>query len=254
LTTASIKEFFRFPFRGPDWKNRFLIGAALSLAGFIIPILPLIVVYGYFMEVMRRVIEQGEIVLPAWDDWGKLALDGLRALGVGLVYLLPGQVVFWGGFLLYMVVSFSFPFFMVAAEGNQAAVAGPLALLGSMAVMFVSILLGSLLTLLGAVPLPMALAHVAAKGEFGAAFRFRQWWTLLRANKLGYFVAWVLFAGLTAMGYFATTMAYYTIVLCCLIPFLGAPVGFYLFSVGAAVFGQTYRESTAMAAAPGAAH
>jgi hypothetical protein len=53
-------------------------------------------------------------------------------------------------------------------------------------------------------------------------------------------------AGLMAMLYLAIMLAYYTIILCCLIPFLLAPTSFYLLLVGAALFGQIYRESVAM--------
>ena len=45
-------------------------------------------------------------------------------------------------------------------------------------------------------------------------------------------------------------IAYCTVVLCCLIPFVLAPIGFYLSLVSAALFGQTYRESVSMVEAP----
>jgi hypothetical protein len=82
-----------------------------------------------------------------------------------------------------------------------------------------------------------------------AAFRVREWWPLLRANKLGYLIAWVVVAGLMALSYAALIMVYYTLVLCCFIPLLMAPAGFYVSLVSAALFGQTYRESVAMLAA-----
>jgi hypothetical protein len=50
--------------------------------------------------------------------------------------------------------------------------------------------------------------------------------------------------GLAAILYYALTLAYITVILCFVIPLLMAPAGFYLSLISAALFGQTYREST----------
>jgi hypothetical protein len=243
ITTRSIRTFFKFPFQGPNWQRRFLIGAGLIFAGFLVPIAPLVFVNGYILRVMRQAIEGEELVLPEWEDWGGLAIDGLRVMLVDLVYLLPGIAVFVGGMILYWI---SFTLLMVAAEGGgDAALQAPLLSMVSIGIMFLSMLVSSVLSLLGGVPLPMATAHFAAQDKVAAAFRVREWWALLRNNKLGYFIAWVIVAGLMAIWYFVGMMAYYTVVLCCLIPFLGAPLGFYLSLVGAALFGHAYREGAA---------
>ncbi len=55
-------------------------------------------------------------------------------------------------------------------------------------------------------------------------------------------------AGLMGILYFASMLAYYSIVLCCFIPILMAPIGFYVSLVGAALFGHIYRESAAIRA------
>ncbi len=247
---TSLKKLFRFPFQGPDWQNRFIIGAALTFAGFFIPIVPGIFVSGYILQVMRQAIKGEDLTLPAWDDWGRLGLDGLRLMLVSLVYLLPGAIVFYGGMALYFVSSFVLPVLMSAAEeGSGVAFVLPLLFLASMAIMFLSMFVGSILFLLGIIPLPVAAAHFAEQDEVAAAFRLREWWPLLRVNKLGYFIAWVLVAGLAAILYLAFMLAYYTVALCCCIPFLGAPLGFYLSLVGAVLFGQTYQESKAILSA-----
>jgi len=54
-----------------------------------------------------------------------------------------------------------------------------------------------------------------------------------------------------AILYTVLMIAYYTVVLCCFIPFLAAPIGFYLSLIGAALFGQTYRESAGILPASG---
>lgn len=248
ISTTSLRTLFKFPFQGPNWQNRFIIGAVLTLANFVVPIVPGIFVSGYLLQLMRRAIKEEELVLPDWNDWGRLAKDGLRAMLIGLVYLLPGMLVFYGGMALYFISVIGLPLLMSAAgEGHRVGVTVPLLMsMFSVGIMFFSVLVGSILILLGAIPLPVATAHFAAQDKVAAAFHLREWWPLLRVNKLGYFISWVIVAGLGGILYFALMLAYYSVVLCCLIPFLSAPMGYYLSLVGAALFGQTYRESLAL--------
>jgi hypothetical protein len=175
-------------------------------------------------------------------------MDGLRMMAVGLAYSLPGILIFLIGMGLYFVASFTFPF-MAIEGGRDTEILFPMLMLGSTAVLFLSLFFGTLATILGAIPLPVALAHFVARDEVSAAFRLREWWPLLRANKMGYFVAWVLIAGLMAIVYLAFMLAYYSVVLCCFTPLLIAPIGFYLYLVSAGLFGLIYRESKQILAA-----
>ncbi len=242
ITIDSLKALFRFPFQGRGWQNRFLVGTALVLAGFFIPILPLIFVGGYALAVIRQAVKGEELAPPAWDDWGRLGLDGLRSLLVGTVYTLPGGLVLLGGWLFYMASAFASAFLNGGRTGGGDATSG-LLMLAAIAVVFLSMAVGTLLLLLAAIPLPAAMAHLVAKDRVGAAFAIREWWPLLWANKLGYFVAWVIVAGLYTLLYSVIMVAYYSLVLCCFIPFLAAPTTFYLLLVGAGLFGVTYRQS-----------
>jgi hypothetical protein len=247
--TSALKPLLKFPFQGPDWRNRFLIGTAVTLAGFFVPLLPMIFVYGYTVAIMRRAIQGQDLELPAWDNWGKLGLDGLRLLAVSLVYTLPGILVLAAGWFLYMITSFAFPLLMSGASGRGGegmAALGVLAMLGSLAIFLLSLFLGFILILLALIPLPAAMAHFVAQDRVAAGFRVREWWPLLRANRSGYFAAWVVVFGLITLLNFAIALAYYSVVLCCLIPFLAAPISFYVSAVALALFGQTYRESQAM--------
>jgi len=238
-TTTSLKAVFGFPFEGRDSRNRFIIGSALTLAGFIVPIIPSIFVYGYVLWTMRQVLDGEEPSLPAWTDWGQMFVDGLRGIVISLVYMLPGTIVLVAGMTAYFVSIFSLPFMTDSAAGD--AWAG-LLILGSMGIMFLSVAIGSLLLILGIIPLPAATAHFVARDKVGAGFHLREWWSILRANKLAYFIDWVIVIGLSGIAYMLMMMAYYSMVLCILIPFLSAPVMFYVMLVGAALFSQTYRE------------
>lgn len=256
-TTASLKDIFRFPFRGPQWQTRLLIGAALMVANFLIPFVPAIFVSGYTLRVMRQAIRGDKLELPPWDDWGEMAKDGLDVLLISLVYLAPGIVVLVGGTLVVCVAWFGLPFFMaLLAESGRAGIwltfLFPLLLMGAMLLMFVSIVVGYLLCILGGAPLPMAKAHLAAQGELAAAFRVKEWGSLLRGNRLSFFIAWVVMVGLFAIWYTGAILAYYTLILTLLVPFLATLCGFYSSLVGAALFGQVYRESVELQAGAGA--
>ena len=252
LTVGSLRQVLKFPFQGPNWQNRFLAGSGLILAGMAVPIVPLLFVYGYMLRVMRQTIEGQEPTLPDWEDWGRLLVDGLRMMVAGWVYMLPGSIVWFGGMALYFASSFGIIILSSTAEGGEPSPLFALIMLGSMAVMFLSMALGTLLTVLGAIPAPVATAHFVARDKLAAVFAVREWWPLLRANKLGYLVAWIVTAGLGAIWYVLLMVLYMSAVLCCLIPIVGAPLGFYLMLVGAALFGHTYHESVHLstAAAP----
>ncbi|MEJ5308223.1 MAG: DUF4013 domain-containing protein [Anaerolineae bacterium] len=239
-----LKRFFTFPFAGADWQKRFVIGAALILVSFFIPIIPLIFVGGYVVQVMRRAIAGQDWALPAWEDWGKLGVDGLRFAGVGVAFLLPGVLVYFGGMGLYMLSALLFPLSMQLAEaGYIVYTLVPLFFVISLMILFISISLGMILTLLGTIPLPMAIAYFVAQDQVGAAFRFKAWWPLLWHNKMIYLIAWALCSGLFWTMYYCLMALSATIVLWLFIPILSAPILFYCMLVWAAVFGEAYRES-----------
>lgn len=262
LTTTSIKSLLRFPFKERDWKSRFLVGILLYLAYFI-PFLGLVAqvfLNGYVIRMMRRASRGEELTLPTWDDWGELAKDGIQGFLIQIAYMLPGFLVYLGGTLVYFIASFALPMLFAipgaGREDNPSAVILLLILLfASLAILFIAMFLGMVLMLLGAIPMPMALTHFSAQGNLSAAFRVKEWWPLLRANKLGYFIAWMIIVGLGGMLYLAFMPLYIvTSFMFFLMPFLMlfifillTPLYFYLRIVWAAVFGRTYRESVMLA-------
>jgi len=244
-TSTSLKEIFRFFFTGPEWRSRFLLGSVLLLASLLIPVLPGLVVAGYALRILRQAIQGEELRLPPWDDWGKLFLDGLRWTVLSIIFFLPGSLVIGIGVAGYLGGVF--------AGAAQETAEGFLAILAGMGVYLVGLAVGVLLLVLGAIPLPVAAAHFVAQGDLGAAFRVREWWPLLKANKLGYLIAWVTVAGLYYVWSVVLLVLVYSIVLCCLVPFAGPPVAFYFSVFSAALFGRMYRESRALLAGADAA-
>lgn len=71
---------------------KWLIGGLLS----IVPIANLLVA-GYFLRYARQLRAGDGLILPAWDNWSELALDGLRMVVLKLVFF--GIPVLVGGLL-----------------------------------------------------------------------------------------------------------------------------------------------------------
>lgn len=246
LSTISLRSAFSFPFQSRDWLSRFIIGAALLFVSLFIPIVPALFVYGYIVEVMRQVIGGEAPVLPEWKDWGRLGLDGLRSLAVGLAFLGPGLVILVGGWISYMVLYFSGVILLANTPSNASPPGYVFALLlGGIGSLFLSMFVGAFLIIAGGIPLPAAIAHFVARDKLGAAFHLREWSAIIRADKWGFFIGWVVVLGLVGVIYVAMMLAYLTVILFCLIYFIGIPIGFYLMLVSAVVFGEFYREGAA---------
>jgi hypothetical protein len=239
--TASDRwqQVLAYPFRDPKWGNKLLMGSAVLFAGFIVPVVPWLFVMGYFARILRQTIADGEWRLPEWDEWGQMLGDGLRLFGVSLVYSLPAIVLMVVAFGLWLAPTFM-PFFAPTADESQVGtwVAG---MFGAMALSWVVMGLAMLLMLVALLFQPPAMAHMVAKGSFGAAFRVREWWRIVRASRAGFALAYVIVLGLGMVAYSATTALYMTLVLCFLMPFVLAPLEVYVVTIAGAVFGEAYR-------------
>jgi hypothetical protein len=178
--------------------------------------------------------------MPPWDDWSGFLSLGFRGAIVSMLFTLPGLVVFLMGFAAYLGTFILIPL----STGDDPATSSPLLLLvfGAFAFWLLSLALGTLLTVLGIIPLPASLSHLVVKDELGAAFRVREWWPLLSANRLGFFISFLILAGILGITYFGIMALYYTLVLMCIAFLLTVPVGFYTMLVGGALFGDNYRE------------
>lgn len=250
FSTTSLRAAFRYPFNSPEGPSRFLVGVALLFLNLFIPIVPAVFVYGYLVQVMRRIIQGEDPALPEWKDWGRLGADGLRSLAVAAVYLGPGLVIMLGGWLLYMVMYLGGV--SLLSNVRHAAPSGIALMLifGALGILFLSLFASMCLLLIGGVPLPAALAHLAARNKLSAAFDVFEWGAILTADRWGYFVSWVVIVGLASLIQFAIMLIYFTIVLCAVAYVIVLPLGFYLMLVAAAVFAQAYREGAARLRVP----
>jgi hypothetical protein len=242
VTMTDLKSIFAFPFKDEKWQQKFLMGSLVTFAGFIIPVIPWFFLYGYVARVMRQVIiEKEQPALPEWDEWDVLFRDGAKLLGVSFIYMSPFLLLMFIGWMAMIVPSFIIPFLEMASSDYV----GPMAVFGVMAGTFGGIAafgIGMILAFVIGTFIPVALAHTVAEDSFKAAFRIKDWWAIFRANWGGFLISYVLIMGVWMIAMFAMQMLYMTMILCCLIPFLFAPLGFYGAVLMNTLFAQAYVE------------
>lgn len=79
-----INTAFKFPFKDPDWVNKFGVAALLSLT--IIGFLP---VMGWAIEMQRALIKTGKSKLPEWDRIGHYFRVGFKYLVMSILVQTP---------------------------------------------------------------------------------------------------------------------------------------------------------------------
>ena len=246
FTTDNLKELLTFPFQDDDWKNKFLIGSLIVFAGFAIPLVPFFFLYGYMMQIMRHIIvEKGKPFLPKWDDWGKLFVDGAKLLGAALIYMLPVIVLITiGSFIIFLLPIVGIPLAIAGGEENPEAAGTMMGILSmiSMATFFIILGIGMIFGLAIGVVMPAIMGHVAATDDFGAAFRFKEWWTIFKANVGGFMLAYLIVFAISIVLNSILGFLYCTIILCCVVPLLTAPVTLYTTILSGALFSEAYRE------------
>ncbi|QRN84276.1 DUF4013 domain-containing protein [Chloroflexota bacterium] len=172
---------FSYVFKDPDWFKKVAIPAVCSL----IPVVGPFVLIGWAMKAAKNVMDGNlENALPELDfgaDLGK----GFMVTIIGLIYSLP----------IAIFAGISSGLFSAAPNSEQA-----------MSVIFYILggcfgLFGLLLALLIMFLSAVGIANYIAKGEFGAAFKFKELFALLKKS----FVSWLLVAVgyLLAMGIIA---------------------------------------------------
>ena len=105
-----------------DWLKKVVVGAAFTFLSFFLVGIPF--VFGYMLEVQRRIVRDVQPVLPEWDDLPAKFMDGLKLFGIALVFLacfgifglIFGRIPFLGWLLtgvLALALSMAFLYVMV---------------------------------------------------------------------------------------------------------------------------------------------
>jgi len=248
FTTDHLKALLSFPFEDREWQHKLLIGSIFIFFSYIIPILPMMVVYGYCAQLIRGiVIEHQEPFLPNWDDWGTMFIDGLKIFGVMFIYALPGIVIVCGGYILSFGGIFVPPVMFSSIEASQSS-SPELSIMmifistaGIILMSAIVMMVGWLLTLALILFSPVAIVHMVVADEFSAAFRFREIWAIFWANLGGFILTYVILIGLWIAIGFGLQLIYLTIILCCLLPFIFPPLTTYFLIIQMTLIAQAYR-------------
>lgn len=167
-----LEDGLSYPMKGESGLARILIGGLLGVVSILI--VPAFALAGYLVWVLAGAA-RGEPEPPAFEDWGTMIVDGLKATAVTVVY---GLVPF---FLIFLSI---FVFAGGAGSGSDTAagVLGGLGLLGMLLSFVAMVLLYYLI--------PAALTNMALEDSFGAAFDFG---TIKRAVlSADYLIAWLI--------------------------------------------------------------
>ena len=236
----NFKNLLAYPFKDNKSGSKILIGSLLIFSASIIPILPLMIVLGYIMKIAKRIIDgDGQLSLPEWDNWSEYLRDGFKWFAALLIYSLPLIIIFSIGYFVYFL---SFIGIAAVEETANPPVFVILLPFFGMAVLFLTIFIGIFLSLFEMMILPAGLMHVVHTGNFSAAFKFKQWWQILKKNFLGFLVAIIFLFGFYYLMMMVFSALYLSIVLCLAIPFALAPLSFLMGLWTIPLFAQAYRE------------
>ncbi len=216
-----IGRSFTFVFEDQQWLNKLLIGAAILFVGSLflwLLFIPLIVagalLNGYMIEIIRRVVDGRADLLPEWDEWGDMIVDGLKLLVVQIVYSLPAIVLG-----LCMIL-------LLIAAGENAEVLGWFLGLGAGCFIL-------LWTVAVSIVLPAATAVFAVTRDLTSAFQFGKVFAFVRDNLSTYLLTLV-------MGWVAGFIGSLGGTVCGLGTFFTVP---YAYMVTGHLYGQAYATS-----------
>lgn len=151
---SSIEDALRYPMNHDDWIMTILIGGVLSLFSFLF--VPILIVYGYLLRVIRTSVD-GQAEPPIFEDWGELIVEGFKAAVIGFVYMLIPLIV--------GAVTVGGSIAAIAGGGRAGAAAGMTGLAVGFLVTFV-------LSLVFGYAAAAAVVHFAIEGDISAGFDF----------------------------------------------------------------------------------
>jgi hypothetical protein len=230
-----LNQTFSFPFKDADSRKYFLIGCLVSLSVFIIPILPLFILYGYAVRIVKQILNNESPHMVAWDDWGGMFKDGAKMFGIRIIYSIPILILVMPLFISSIVM----PILMGNAKGSEMDVLFPILMVIVFGTMCILIPLSFLL----AVVTSAAEIHVIEQDEFAAGFRIREWWTILRANLSGFVAAFAIYMVSSMILGFAIQLIGATFIFLCLLPFLTPAMIMYIMLIMYTTIAQAYKVS-----------
>jgi hypothetical protein len=208
------------------------------LAAFVIPILPMFVLMGYGVKIMRQIIdERKNPSMPNWQgiDWSETFVDGVKLYGVQFILMLPLMMLMGCGMISMFGGSFGFA--ALADESTSS-----LAPIG-MIFMFVGVacfMLFSVLSLPYGIILSAVAPHVATKRSFAAGFEFKEWWAVFRKALGQFLLAYALSFVVSFVFMIVMQIAMMTLILMCIVPFVMIPYSVYIMLMTNTLTAQAY--------------
>ena len=240
LRKGGLEDVFSYPVSDSKSTNKLLILALITLAGFIIPLLPWFILYGYMLEIERKLVQMGHLELPEWNNWGRYFVDGAKASAIALLYNLPLILLMLVGFVVVFIPGF----LLVGTESLDIFNSSPLAVILAGLISLGGFIGFSLIVILALALnfiLPAAVTHFAVHGEFKAAFRMHEVLAIVRRNFFDYLIAYVILVVIGIFSALIVQILSLTIVLCVLIPFIQSAITAYSMLLYAALFSKSYR-------------
>lgn len=205
---------FQYVFEDPQWLQKILIGGLFQLAG--VFIIGWFFVAGYVARTTRNIIAGHERPLPEWEDFGGFFNEGLRLIGVVVVFTLP---------VIVLVMGIMIPAAIFGSADNEGLQTLGSLLSGCISCLFIPVTFALMFFL------PAALLFVAVEERFSAAFEFRRIWPFIKQNIGNYLLAIVVYLIARFLGGFG-------IILLCVGVFFTA---FWSILITAHGFAQAYR-------------
>ncbi|MCJ7624235.1 MAG: DUF4013 domain-containing protein [Anaerolineaceae bacterium] len=160
---------FTFAFKDADWIKKIGLVALVSL----IPVIGQLLILGFALEIMKRVINNDPVTLPELDFGGFLG-KGFQALIIGFVYGIPLFII--------IIPTQILPFLVDTLDADLFGylTIGVSCLCGGLAFIY-AIVMGLML--------PAAYGNFIKEGSLGAAFRIGEVFGLVKAAPVAFLIA-----------------------------------------------------------------
>ncbi len=235
-------QVLAFPFRDRAVWRKITICCLLRLAASVIPLFPILFVYGYVARIMKHILNQdSDPYLPEWEQWDTLLTDGLRLFGASILTSLPVVTLTLASlgaiFLPWFIIPLAFP--DPNTLSNGAILTATLVSLTG----FLGLLLAILMSLPFMLVQSVVVGHVAARNSFQAMFRVAEWWPVLRAGWRIFLVEALVVLLLSWIGGMILSFLGATLLLLCLYPVLFALYTFLITLYSWTLATLAYRDS-----------
>ena len=218
-----FQEAITYPRDSDSAVKTIAIGGALLFLSFLV--VPVFFVFGYVVRTLRAVMN-GETTPPVFDEWGDLAMDGLRAFVIGFVYSLVPTVI--TGTALFLTVATFGPSETVF-NGLVTGLLITVAALGMLAISLAAVYI-----------VPAAVVAYVRTDSVAAAFSPSDLRPLLFSRT--YATGWLVAFGISLLAGVVISVLGATVVGTVLAPF----VTFYAYVAGAYAIGTAVRETPAV--------